>query len=126
MQLPFYMTLINCTWIGLWAGLTFTTVILVVLEYGMDAYSDHHAVEADLYRHNMTMVSAGGGGVDHWLPWGFIFVFGLCSRHVVDCVSNQRWPLAVALWVGMPLYCEQTCLRGLPPCAVGGPPPWQD
>jgi hypothetical protein len=59
-QLPFYMTLLNCTWVGLWTGLTFTTVMLVVLEYGVDAYGDndsgHNSPAALAYRETMTMV----------------------------------------------------------------------
>lgn len=55
------MTLMSCTWIGLWTGLTFTTVILVVLEYGVDAYGDndsgHTSSAALAYRTSMTMVS---------------------------------------------------------------------
>lgn len=67
-QLPFYMTLINCTWIGLWTGLTFTTVILVVLEYGVGQFGDadigHTSPAALEYRETMTMVGGevfGGG-----------------------------------------------------------------
>lgn len=61
-QLPYYMTLINVVWVGLWTGITFTTVLLVVLEYAMDAFADRDAPDALVYRHNMTMVSSGGGG----------------------------------------------------------------
>jgi len=55
-QLPFFVTLINCVWVGLWTGITFTTVILVVLEYSMDAFSDTISADALEHRHNMTMV----------------------------------------------------------------------
>lgn len=81
-QLPFYMTLVNCTWVGLWTGLTFTTIILLVLEYGVDSYGDnaisHTSPAAVAYRKSMTMVSRRFGGVWGsglrgwgccWSPW---------------------------------------------------------
>jgi hypothetical protein len=62
------MTLINITWVGLWSGITFTTVLLVVLEYAMDNYADRDGPEALAYRRELTMVRlvlcvCVGGGV---------------------------------------------------------------
>lgn len=53
------MTLINCTWVGLWSGILATTVLLVVLEYSMDSFVSTVSDAAILQRETMTMVCLG-------------------------------------------------------------------
>jgi hypothetical protein len=53
-QVPYYYDQVNAVWSGLWAGILYTTVLLVVLDYTQARYE--HGPAQELYRHTLTWV----------------------------------------------------------------------
>jgi hypothetical protein len=55
MQVPFYYDQANAAWSGLWTGILYTVVLLVVIDYTESSYTVHDEKEA--YKAKMTWVS---------------------------------------------------------------------
>lgn len=53
-QVPYYYDLVNAVWGGLWLGILYTCVLLVVIDYTADRYALRAAQEA--YRSQLTWV----------------------------------------------------------------------
>jgi hypothetical protein len=53
-QIPYYYDQVNAAWSGLWTGILYTTVLLVVLDYTAEKYAEGPVQEA--YRSKITWV----------------------------------------------------------------------
>jgi hypothetical protein len=105
LQLPYYHDAVNCAWVGLWCGITYTTIILVVLSYSLDAYNGDTSSPAALHhRHAMTMVRrwcvcVGGAGA--------------VSLERTHCTHAR---LTTAHDTTRPPACSWSCTASLAPC----------
>lgn len=56
-QVPYYYDKVNAAWSGLWLGILYTTVLLVVLDYTRGQYT--LGAEQEAYRSSLTWVRRG-------------------------------------------------------------------